>query len=191
MGNKWRRSISRVWSVVWGVSSLFRWFVPLAVRCREHPCLWNFNPTVSIDVIRVYVNCLFDLTCVVMKITINKLNFVPVDWLMSGVVVLLWDGEGIRDISNCRLKFLVLRALSGLFTISCVLFLAFAYFIMYRETLRHQEKIKTKQMPEVEAERFTKENKALETTVFVVGAVIEPCAVAFPISQSNDVSNNT
>ena len=60
---------------------------PLVVRCREHP--WNFNSTVSIDVIRVYVNCLFDLTCVVMKITINKLNFVPVDWLMSGVVVLL------------------------------------------------------------------------------------------------------
>ena len=132
MGNKWRRSISRVWSVVWGISSLFRWFVPLAVRCREHPCLWIFNSTVSIDVIRVYVNCLFDLTCVVMKITINKLNFVPVDWLMSGVVVLLWDGEGIRDISNCRLKFLVVRALSGLLTLSCVLFLAFAYFIMYR-----------------------------------------------------------
>ena len=132
MGNKWRRSISRVWSVVWGDSSLFRWFVPLAVRCREHPCLWNFNSAVSIDVIRVYVNCLFDLTCVVMKITINKLNFVPVDWLMSGVVVLLWNGEGIRDISNCRLKFLVVRALSGLLTLSCVLFLAFAYFTMYR-----------------------------------------------------------
>ena len=131
MGNKWRRSISRVWSVVWGVSSLFRWFVPLAVRCREHP--WNFNSTVSIDVIRVYVNCLFDLTCVVMKITINKLNFVPIDWLMSGVVVLLWNGEVIRDMSSCRLKFLVVRALSGLLTISCVLFLAFAYFIMYRE----------------------------------------------------------
>ena len=59
------------------------------------------------------------------------------------------------------------------------------------ETLRHQEKIKTKQMPKVGAERFTKENKAPETTVFVVGAVIEPCAVAFPFSQSNDVSNNT
>ena len=100
---------------------------------RGHPCLWNFNSTVSIDVIRVYVNCLFDLTCVVMKITINKLNFVPVDWLMSGVVVLLWNGEVIRDMSSCRLKFLVVRALSGLLTISCVLFLAFAYFIMYRE----------------------------------------------------------
>ena len=56
---------------------------------RGHPYLWNFNSTVSIDVIRVYVNCLFDLTCVVMKIAINKLNFLPVDWLMSGVVVLL------------------------------------------------------------------------------------------------------
>ena len=60
---------------------------------RGHSCLWNFNFTVPIDVIRVksYVNCLFDPMCVVMRITINKLNFVP-EWLMSGVVVVLWSG---------------------------------------------------------------------------------------------------
>ena len=57
--------------------------------------------------------------------------------------------------------------------------------------MRQQERIKTQQMSQVGAERFTKENKALETTVFVVGAVSEPCAIAFPISRSNDVSNNT
>ena len=30
-------------------------------------------------------------TCAVMRIAINKLNFVP-EWLMSGVVVVLWNG---------------------------------------------------------------------------------------------------
>ena len=59
-----------------------------------------------------------------------------------------------------------------LLTISCALFFAFAYFIIYRETLRHQERIKTQKLPQVGAERFTKEDKALKTTVFVVGAVI-------------------
>ena len=44
--------------------------------------------------------------------------------------------------------------------------------ILYRETRRHQKKIKTQQLPQEEVERFTKENKALKTTVYVVGAVI-------------------
>ena len=59
-----------------------------------------------------------------------------------------------------------------LLTTSCALFFAFSYFIIYRETLRHQERIKTQKLPQVGAERFTKEDKALKTTVFVVGAVI-------------------
>ena len=54
----------------------------------------------------------------------------------------------------------------------CVLFLLFAYVILYRETLRHQKKIKTQQLPKEEVERFTKESKALKTTVFVVGGVM-------------------
>ena len=36
----------------------------------------------------------FDPACVVRRITINKLNFVP-EWLMSGVVVVLWNGGGL------------------------------------------------------------------------------------------------
>ena len=82
----------------------------------------------------------------------------------------MWRGD--RAISTYRLKFLVVRILSGLLTISCALFFAFAYFIIYRETLRHQERIKTQKLPQVGAERCTKEDKALKTTVFVVGAVI-------------------
>ena len=45
--------------------------------------------------------------------------------------------------------------------------------ILYHETSLHQKMlIKTQQLPQEEVERFTKENKALKTTVFVVGAVI-------------------
>ena len=82
-------------------TNIFSWGVPrcfadpcspvvLFLAGRVHPCFWNFYSTVPIDVIRVksYVNCSFDPTCVVMRIAINKLNFVP-EWLMSGVVVVL------------------------------------------------------------------------------------------------------
>lgn len=55
--------------------------------------------------------------------------------------------------------------------ISSVLFIVTAYIILYRETLRHHKMIKTQQLPQEEVQRFAKENKALKTTVFVVGAV--------------------
>ncbi|KAL9966241.1 hypothetical protein ACROYT_G024289 [Oculina patagonica] len=47
-----------------------------------------------------------------------------------------------------------------------------AYVILYRETRRHEKKIKTQQLPQEEVERFAKESKALKTTVFVVSAVV-------------------
>ena len=56
--------------------------------------------------------------------------------------------------------------------ILCILFVVYSYMILYRETRRHKRKIKTQQLPQEEVERFTKENKALKTTVFVVCAVI-------------------
>ena len=67
---------------------------------------------------------------------------------------------------------LALYYIGSLITISCVVFVAFAYVILYHETRRHRRKIKTQQLPQGEVERSTKENKALKTTVFVVGAVI-------------------
>ena len=57
------------------------------------------------------------------------------------------------------------RYLTGPLAISCILFLTFAYLIMYRETARHKEKIKTQQLPQEDVERFLKENKALKTTL--------------------------
>ena len=53
----------------------------------------------------------------------------------------------------------------------CILFIAATYILLYRETRRHKIMIKTQQLPQEETERFTKESKALKTTVFVVGAV--------------------
>ena len=56
--------------------------------------------------------------------------------------------------------------------ISCVLFITCSYVILYRETLRQRKKIKTQQLPQEAVERFAKENKALKTTVYIVGAVV-------------------
>ena len=56
--------------------------------------------------------------------------------------------------------------------ISCVLFITYSYVILYRETLCQRKKIKTQQLPQEAVERFTKENKALKTTVYIVGAVV-------------------
>ena len=54
---------------------------------RGHPCFRNFYSTIPVDVVRVksYVNRLFDPACAPMRITINKLYFVP-KRVVSGVV---------------------------------------------------------------------------------------------------------
>ena len=62
--------------------------------------------------------------------------------------------------------------ISSYFAILFILFVALSYMILYRETRHHQKMIKTQQLPQEEVERFTNENKALKTTVFVVCAVI-------------------
>ena len=56
--------------------------------------------------------------------------------------------------------------------ISCVVFISISYFLLYQETSRHQRRMKTEQVPQGEVKRFAKESKALQTTVFVVGAVL-------------------
>ena len=91
---------------------------------------------------------------------------------MKRAVLVAWILAFISGVFRVLKMALVLRSLSGLFIFSCILFIAFAYFVMYRETRLQQEKIKTQQLPQQEVERFNKQNKALKTTVFVVGAVI-------------------
>ena len=71
------------------------------------------------------------------------------------------------DISRYVMKTLHFLAISF-----SVVFIVVAYIILYLETLRHRKKIRTQQLPQQEIERFVKENKALKTTVLVVGAVV-------------------
>ena len=61
-----------------------------------HPLFWNFYSTIPVDVVRVksYMNCLLDFARVVMRVTIYKLYFVP-EWLVTGVVSMLWNGRGL------------------------------------------------------------------------------------------------
>ena len=105
------------------------------------------------------------------KFTMQYPNFVT-DEKMKRAVLAVWilaftiGGFRVLNMS------LFVRFFSVFLTLSCILFLAFAYFIIYRETCLQQEKIKTQQLPQQEVERFTRENKALKTTMFVVGAVI-------------------
>ena len=63
---------------------------------RGHPRFWNFYSTIPVDVVRVksYMNCLFDPARVVIRVTINKLYFVP-EWLVSSVAGMLWNGGGL------------------------------------------------------------------------------------------------
>ena len=76
------------------------------------------------------------------------------------------------------LSILVLRqiilsnVLAGVSLFSCVLFVVISYVMLYCETRRHENKIKTQQIPQQEVGRFTKESKALKITVFVVGAIV-------------------
>ena len=69
--------------------SLFRSSPVVVFLDCGHPCFWNFNSTIPVDVVRVksYVNCLFDPACVPMRITINKLYLIP-KRIVSGVYVL-------------------------------------------------------------------------------------------------------
>ena len=64
---------------------------------RGHLCFWNFYSTVPVDVVRVKssVNHLFDPACVTMRITINKLYFIP-KRVVPGVVGVLRTEKQIQ-----------------------------------------------------------------------------------------------
>ena len=105
------------------------------------------------------------------KFTMQYPNFIT-DEKMKRAVLAVWILAFINGTFRVLKMSLVVRFFSVLLTLSCILFLAFAYFVMYRETRLQQEKIKTQQLPQQEVERFTRENKALKTTVFVIGVVV-------------------
>lgn len=66
----------------------------------------------------------------------------------------------------------IFNFLVAIILVSCIIFILIVYAILYRETLRHQKKIRTQQLPQEAVDRFREESKALKTTVLVVAAVI-------------------
>ena len=83
-------------------------------------------------------------------------------WGTAEVVAQI-NSKGVIVYMNVPLAFVL---------ISCVLFITCSYMILYRETRRQRKKIKTQQLPQEAVERFALENKALKTTVYIVGAVV-------------------
>ncbi|XP_078378104.1 adenosine receptor A2a-like [Oculina patagonica] len=84
-------------------------------------------------------------------------------WVFTICCIVLRSQDATRRIGEVIMTFAM---------ISCIVFIAASYLILYRETVRHQKMIKTQQLPQEEVERFAKESKALKTTVYVVGAVL-------------------
>ena len=70
---------SAVVEVKWGRLSCFFF-------CR-HPCFRNLNSTVPVDVVRVksQVDSLFNSTRLPVRVSVNKLNFVP-EWIYRGLI---------------------------------------------------------------------------------------------------------
>ena len=91
-------------------------------------------------------------------------------------VIIFWAfsfiSQGIKYVSNeviVRITFNLIVFSAMTF---CIFFITATYAVLYRESRRHESKIKTQQLPQEEMERFVKENKALKTTAFVVSAVL-------------------
>ena len=78
---------------------------------------------------------------VAIKFTMKYSNIIT-DNNMRRAVLVVWIISFINGVLRGMEMVKVARSLAGLLTVSRILFLAFVYVIMYRETRRHQEKIK-------------------------------------------------
>ena len=85
----WCISILAVHSVIYSLGGPLSHGSPVVVFFdRGHPRFWNFYSTIPVVRVKSYMNCLFDPARVVIRVTINKLYFVP-EWLVSSVVGML------------------------------------------------------------------------------------------------------
>ena len=78
---------------------------------------------------------------VAIKFTMKYSNIITDDNMRRAVLV-VWIIAFINGVLRGMEMVKVAGSLAGLLTLSCILFLAFSYCIMYRETRRQQEKIK-------------------------------------------------
>ena len=99
----------------------------------------------------------------------NIKRAVTVLWILA----IIWGIiEMLTKVYSKGPKFRYINIPLAIILISCVLFITCSYVMLYRETLRQRKKIKTQQLPQEAVERFARENKALKTTVYIVGAVV-------------------
>ena len=115
------------------------------------------------------------VTCerlIAIKFTMYYHNFVTKRNIRASMIACWISSIFVQVLSLANQKQMIEKALLAPFLNSCILFVSFSYLILYRETLRHKQRIKTQQLPREEVERFVRESKAIKTTVYVVGAVV-------------------
>ena len=109
---------------------------------------------------------------IAIKFTMHYPIFVTAQKLKVAVIT-FWlvsiSSELVKHATEDPLFSNVTTALALIF---CVVFVSISYLLLYKETLRLRRKMKTEQIPQEEVERIAKENKALKTTVLVVGTVL-------------------
>jgi len=91
-------------------------------------------------------------------------------------VIIFWAfsfmSQSIKYVSSNVIIKITFHLIVSLAMTFCIFFITTTYAVLYRESRRHESKIKTQQLPQEEVERFVNENKALKTTAFVVSAVL-------------------
>ena len=98
----------------------------------------------------------------------NIKHAVTVLWILA----IIWGTTEMLAQAHTKGTLFFLYFPLAIILISCVLFITCSYVILYRETLSQRKKMKSQQLSHEAVERFTKESKALKTTVYIVGAVV-------------------
>ena len=158
---------------VLGQPSYILWKIFLLLGLSSSETVGNFNITVKATL--VVASCLHLMLVtferlIAIKFTMHYSNIVTQSTIKIAVVsvwIIAFTAVNLRVLK----MYVLARSICGFLIISCIVFVAFTSMILFHETCRHQRKIKAQNLPQEEVKRFTKENKALKTTVLVVCAV--------------------
>ncbi|XP_073231515.1 uncharacterized protein [Porites lutea] len=109
---------------------------------------------------------------IAIKFTMCYPIFVTEQKLKAAVIAFWLVSISSELVNHATEDSLFSNVITALALIFCVVFVSIFYLLLYKETLRLRRKMKTEQIPQEEVERIAKENKALKTTVLVIGAVL-------------------
>ena len=109
---------------------------------------------------------------IAIKFTMYYPIFVTTQKLKVAVIAFWLVSMSSEVVNHATEDPLFSNVITALALIFCVVFVPTSYLLLYIETLRQRRKMKTEQIPQEEVERIVKENKALKTTVLVVGTVL-------------------